>query len=208
MTPTDATNLLLGLMYDDAQDAVALNVPHLRAATLQRSEGSIGFDYGGGTVSHAPPHDFVTDEQGVPFNLGTAIELIFDQLVRFGTIDWDLEEGSNSSPDDLVYVTNFSLEVSRPGHSAKMWLDAHAVHWDLNYHRTDPEYAARRDAAVARGELVPNELAHLNTFMTRSRGIRDGEIYDLADVLRGTPMPDQMLGTDNQPPYGSWEPAR
>lgn len=208
MTPTDATNLLLALMYDDAQEVAAVNVPRLRAASLVRSFGRIGFDHGGGTTSDLPAHKFVTDDDGAAFDLGTAIDMIFDQLVRFATIDWDLEETGDLTPADLLYVSNFSLEVSRPGYSAKMWLDAHAVHWDLDYRWTDPEYIVRRDAAVGRGELPQHDLAHLGTFMTRSRGIRDAEIHALADVLRGAAMPVSSQGADNRAPYGPWEPAR
>lgn len=183
MTPMDATNLLLALMYDDAQDTAATNVPLLRSARLMRSQGIIGFDHGGGTTNDFPHHEFVSSD-GASYDLGDVLDRIFDGLVRDGTLDWDLEDPS-PKPTDLIYVSNFSLTVSRPGYAAQLYLDAHAVHWNLHYAWSDPEYQQRRAAAIARGEMPQHHLAHLGTYMSRSRSIADDEIAGLADVLRG-----------------------
>ena len=202
MTPADATNLLLALMYDDAQDTAATNVPLLRSAALMQSKGIIGFDYGGGNTSELPQHDFVSNG-AAPYNLGDVLDRIFDGLVRDGTIDWDLEDTS-AQPTDLIYVSNFSLTVSRPGYAAQMYLDAHAVHWNLNYAWSDPEHEQRRAAAIARGELPQHHLAHLGTYMSRSRSIADSELAGLADVLRGAPF-DKGNGEEVPHPY-EWDP--
>lgn len=201
MSPTDATNLLLALMYDDAQDVAAANVPKLRAAELVFSEGRVGFDYGGGVERRPPPHEFASHE-GRPHLLGDVLDLMFDILVRYGFLDVEPEDGTPIA--DMDYVSNISIEVSRPGHSARLWIDAHAVHWHLNYSWPDPEYAERRDAQIARGEMPQHALAHFGTYMSRSRSIRDDELSGLADVLRGQAISNDAAA-EFTPPYDTGE---
>lgn len=199
MTPTDATNLLLGLMYDDTQDAAAVNVPRLRAAVLTSYRGVVGVDYGGGDAPHIPPHHFV-GEGGRSFDLGEVLDRVFDTLVRHGSLDAEPEDDATITT--LPYVKNFDFSVSRPGHSVRIWIDSVAVHWTLAFTWRDPEVEARRASAAARGELVQHRLAHLGTYMHRTRSIGDNEFFALADVLRGCKVDPDDPHLDFAPPYG------
>lgn len=209
MTPTDATNLLLALMYDDLQENAALNVPRLRLARLRHTAGRIGYDYGGGLVLEAPRHEFVRDDNDGTRSLGGALDALFDLMVRFGTVDFELD-ADEPLPKELIYVGNFSLDVSRPGYFAAMHLDAHAVLWSLTYRFVEPAaeaLGASPDASKAAGAPPRNDLADLGPFMGRTRTIRDEELHALANVLRGTPFNENAIGEEISPPYGAWSPT-
>lgn len=195
MGPSDATNLLLALMYDDDHQEAGSTVPRLRNAVLDKCEGRIGFDYGGGKIE-TPRHDFLY-ANGEPHKLGEALDLILHEIACCGSLGDDEDD---AKPLEWLDVVNFSFEVSRPGYSARLWLDTISVHWTLDYSWHDPEDAERRAGEKARGELPMHRLAHLGSYMTSMRAIRDAELTAIGDVLRGF----DLLASDREacdPPY-------
>jgi len=199
MAPTDATNLLLGVMYDAPQEAAGVNVPRLRDAELVSCRGNIGFDYGGGTAKGPPPHSCFA-RAGSPYRLGDVLDAMLDELVRFGDLDEEPEEGTDAAL--WTYATNISFSVTRPGHRAELFIDSTSVHWHLSFAWPDPEYPVRRAAELARGEMPSHSLAHLGPHMASTRMIGDAELQGIADALRGQRMPEGPAELEDfQPAY-------
>lgn len=200
MGPTDATNLLLGLMYDDLQENAAVHVPRLRDAALSSYKGVISFDDGGGLAGHIPPHSFI-GRDGQPFRLGQILDEIFDTLVRHGRIDFDPDD--DVPVDQSTYVKNFDFSISRPGYEARMWIDAISVHWTLAFRWLSPEDQALIDSMAERGETIFHPVNCRGPAMSRTRSIRDEEINSLADVLRGGSSDTVDFNPDFVPAYQS-----
>ena len=202
MTPTDATNLLLGLMYDDTHDAVATNVPRLRESPMTSYRGKLGYDYGGTRVEHIPPHDFI-GKGGQAYSLGDVLDAMFDRIVRYGALDD--APSDKTALSEWPYVKNISVSISRPGYAGRVWIDTISVHWTLAYTWQDPAELARRAEAIEQGvdpRMIP---LGLGTFMHRTRSVQDEELAALATVLRGYEVDDADPDLDITPPYETLE---
>ncbi len=125
MGPTDTTNLLLGLMASD----MIKDAP--RCATLAREATFIHaeINHRGDSIDDPPPYSFMKDDNR-PLPLGEALDRLFDEIVRFG----------DPKTDDGLPITNFSLQVHRPGLFAAMSLDDGGTYHTARYQRQDPRF--------------------------------------------------------------------
>lgn len=169
MTPRDATNLLLALMYDDDHEAAETNVPLLYDTPLtsygsQLSDGTRGNKgkrSADGKIT-PPPHAILHDN-GTSRSLGAVMEAILARLLRSPRIH---ETGELSHGVESTIIDHLLLQISRPGHEARIVIDSPGVTWTLAYVRqNDTSY----DPAA--------------TFLRSSRSLDIEELRALATVL-------------------------
>lgn len=178
MTPRDATNLLLAIMYDDEYEAAKVNVPRIREAELTSFKGKL--DDGSASSRALPPHAFLS-EGGAALRLGDVLDRIFEQLSLTGNLDVETDPGT--APEDMMTVDGMAFSLSRPGYASRLFIDTDTASWALAYTWIDPADLSRRKAQVARGETPTHYLTTLRTFLTSTRSVEMGELTTLAECL-------------------------
>jgi hypothetical protein len=172
MTPTDATNLLFGVMASDVIKDAPARVKATREATLS------GVEHIGRVVEDVALHfPFLRSETGVA-PLGTALDTLLDDMVRYG--DPLTESG--------FPITNLFLEVHRPGLNTALHLDDGDVYCIAHFHRDPPELDGLRGAARhAKARKWARAAAGGMKITTR---IGFDELWPIADVLLGLEAKD------------------
>ncbi len=168
MQPSDATNLLLGIMASDTIKDAPKSEKLAREASFIGGETNLS----GVVETDPPPCPFLKDETG-PRSLGAALDALFDEIVTYGDPKTDAGEP----------ITNFRLLVRRPGIYEEMNIDDSDVYYTTRYHRTDPRLdnlagAALRSAAAK----ISREQ---QTAMKTLSEIGLEPIQAIADTLRG-----------------------
>lgn len=228
MGPSDMTNLLLALMFDDELKNVHINVPMLRSAPLQ---SWLGVMRGGRRTEGPPPHRFTkTEDQSQPALLGDVLDLMFDWQVRSNGLDETDEDAIEAKgytekqmskgdfdPNLYLYVDNLAIYVERPIDTVHVRWTSYAVHWDLWYSHPKPDLEAKADQEMHRMGLPPDGMVQqagghryslrptlyglMRPFMATSRSIDWEAFTALADVLRGFEWPDEHRVVEISPPY-------
>ena len=186
MTPEDATNLLLALMYDGEAAKAHENVARLREATFVRSEGIVR---GGERLPSdmLAPNRFLRDTEGNPLPFGYVLDTMLDWWLRGGSIEEeDCEDGGPN-----LYAAKIRLTVSSPGYRARLFIDAYDVHWQLDYECKPPEQLEYEAAATTEGfDFRPRWDALNGPYMSASRVVGEDNLTAIADCLRGRPWDD------------------
>lgn len=171
MTPKDATNLLLALMYDDDHEAAATNVPLLYDMPLT----SYGSQLSDGTPAKRgkrcpdgkitpPPHAILSDDE-TSRSLGAVVEAIFTRLMRSPRLHGT---GELSHGVESTIVDHLLLQISRPGHEARIVIDSPGVTWTLAYVRqNDTSYDPAATFLRSSRSLDVEELRALATVLTQ-----------------------------------------
>lgn len=179
MGPADATNLLLGVMAADTIKDGPRSVSLAREATFWGGE----VDLDGSVVDDLPPYPFLKSG-GTPLALGPALDALFDHTVRTGG-----PENDQGDP-----VTNFRLEIERPGLHAAMMLTDGSSHYIARYQRTHPDLQDLQGPALM--DAARNLRA--KTGMVTTTEIDIEILWAIADALRGY-VPEE--GDIVEPPY-------
>lgn len=181
MTPTDATNLLLAVLYDGELAEAHETVTRLREATLARFQ-HMPFDADGDVP--VAPHGFLRTIDGHLGNLGQVLDTMFDWWVRYGT----LAEGQ-AQGDDLLPM-NLDLEISCPGYRATLdFGDPCCTPWHFDYEWKSPEQQAYE--VENRGKFAARWDARKGPHIWSSRSVGEDCLYRIADCLRGTEWSDE-----------------
>lgn len=182
MTPSDATNLLLGLMYDDEVANCAENVEKLRNARFVRSwrHDRGQFRQSGAELA---PHHFLRDDDGEPLLLGAMLDALFDTWVRFGGVEDEVEEDCAD-----FYASNLNLKVTRPGFHISFHIDALDTIWDLDYEWKSQEQLDYEAKADRNSPVWP--AASVVSRMRSTREVDESSLWKIVDCLRGYEFPD------------------
>lgn len=177
MTPRDATNLLLALMYDDDHEAAATNVPLLYDAPLT-SYGSQLLD---GTRANkgercpdgkiTPPPHAILHDNGTSRSLGAVMEAIFARLMQLPQLHG---AGELSHGVDSKIIDHMLLQISRPGHEARIVINSPDVTWTLAYVRqNDTSYDPAATFLRSSRSLDIEELRALATVLTQGHDVAE-----------------------------------
>jgi hypothetical protein len=122
MAPSDATNLLLGVMTSSTLQDAPYNVRAAREAAFNGSD----VNFSGVVDDSLPPFPFLHDD-GRVLTFGEALDSLFDEIVRCG----------DPIREDGLPIANIGLRVERPGlHSAVEIHDED--NWSIKFERQDP----------------------------------------------------------------------
>jgi hypothetical protein len=183
MTPKDAANLLLAVLYDAELSEAHQTVARLRQATVVRS---VCRRWGEpeAKLDTLPRNGFVTSPAGESFTLAGLIEAMLDRWVRYGT----LYEGDEDDIDlDPVNVT---LEIMSPDYRGRLTFNTPcSLFWTLEYEWKSPEqieYEAKNS-----GMLATRWDARNGPHIWSSRSVGEDCLYHLADCLRGCEWQDE-----------------
>lgn len=184
MTPTDTTNLLLALMYDDDQENAVRNVPRLREAVLSSFGGrlkSTGEMFAKKRKWRAPevmpPHAFITDGTRL-LQLGEAVDSIIARLAA--GVDLHDPEAGARSPSPVV--NDIALSISRPGYAARIHVDSPDAEWTFAFTWFEPGAEDERAAQIARGE-EPTPYGESGTRLHSTRSVETPELRAIAAIL-------------------------
>jgi hypothetical protein len=181
MTPTDATNLLLAVLYDGELAEAHQTVTRLRGATLARYQ-RMPFDPDGGV--RIPPNGFLRTSDGRLGSLGDVLDTLLDWWVRYGTLAEAQEQG-----DDLLPM-NLDLEISCPGYRATLlFSDPCCTPWQFDYEWKSPEQQAYE--AETTGKFAARWDARHGPHIWSSRSVGEDCLSLIADCLRGTEWADE-----------------
>lgn len=193
MTPEDATNLLLAIMYDGELADAHETVPRLRSARLRYFEGSRSFEDGNERMKSPPRNGFITSEEGETYELGAVIDILLDAWVRFDCI-------SEGDDDDLDReVVNLRLEVSSPGYNARLTFNApNGLFWRIDYEWKSKEQL-EYEAVNQGNRFIRRWDALKGPHMWSSRTVGEDSLTKIADCLRGAEWLDEWESFT--PPY-------
>jgi hypothetical protein len=174
MTPTDATNLLLGCLTSDVLQDAPRNVRQAREAMFRGTRQ---------LYRHEPPPlpqaPFLLADNGQVRNVGEAIDALLDEAVRFGDPIVDHDE---------LPIIDLAFRVRRPGLAA--WFDVYNGDnsYTVYFEREDPrldglEGDEKFEAAL---QLVKDEGG-----MRIEAEVSLIDILLIADVLRGERYPEE-----------------
>jgi hypothetical protein len=200
MTPEDATNLLLAVMYDGELSDAHETVTRLRAASLQYYEGRRSFEDGREKMTSPPKNGFITSEVGETYRLGDVVDILLDAWARFNRID----EGGDEDID--LEPVNLRLEISCPGYNARLTFNTpNGLFWHLNYEWKSPDQLAYEAAGdkMFRATWESKDGPH----MWSSRTVGEDSLTKVADCLRGCEWDEDL--DEVTPPYeGEALPSR
>ena len=181
MGPRDATNLLLGIMASDVIMEAPACVRLAREATFDGGE----INFRGAVVNDPPPCPFMNDETGA-VALGEALDALFDEVVRCG----------DPIHDSGLPITNFALQVTRPGLYAMIEVDSGDQVYIARYRREHPQFESLEGEALLKEarKIGPQERSAMRT--TTEIGL--DPIWAMANVLRGY---ESKEGERVRPPY-------
>ena len=180
MTPTDATNMLLGVMSSSVLQDAPANVRAAREAAFNGSD----VNFTGIPDDTAPPFPFLSDD-GRVMSFGDALDSLFDEIVRFG----------DPLRDDGLPIANFALRVERPGLNSAIEIRDGDT-WLIRFARQDPrldKYEGQEK--IERAKEIFRATSGGLEIITR---IENNEFHAIADCLRGyEPAADEAV----VPPY-------
>jgi hypothetical protein len=174
MAPSDATNLLLGVMTSSTLQDAPYNVRAAREAAFNGSD----INFSGVVDDSIPPFPFLRGD-GRVLTFGEALDTLFDEIVRCG----------DPIREDGLPIANLGLRVERPGLSAAVEIRDEDI-WFVRFERQDPRLdnytgqekieQAKQIARAERGGMEITTLIGHDEFMAIGhclRGYRpaDGE---------------------------------
>jgi hypothetical protein len=177
MTPKDASNLLLAVLYDGELSLAHETVARLSQAVLVRSRGT---RYGQSPVElDTPPRNgFITAADGGARPLGEVIEIMLHWWVSYGTIDESGDEDMDLDP------VNIDLSILSPDYKATLKFNTpNGLFWSLHYEWKSPEQIQYE--LENNGLMVTRWDARNGPHMWSSRSVGEDCLYLLADRLRG-----------------------
>lgn len=190
MTPTDATNLLLALMYDGELTRCHEAVGILRGAHFQharqhkRGETPV-------SVPDLAPHRFLRNESGLPLDLGGVLDTMIDWFVRYGTLEESPEAEHPTFEDEDAweyYAINISVSVEAPGHRCTIHVDAFETIWDLHYRwKSDEELNYERQRPVTGIDVRPRFDILGGEYISTTKTIGENGLLTVAEILRDGP---------------------
>ncbi len=177
MTPSDATNLLLAIMYDGELAVAERSVLRMREAPflscLHRK-----FDEAEVRRDDYPRNGIFSSTDGRPNQLGEVLETILDWFVRYGS----LEEGDDYDLD--LSIVNLTVTISSPGYAGTIHFNTHEGFWDLHYEWKPPEQLAY-EVANKGNRLATRWDALAGPHVWSSRTAPEECLNAIADCLRG-----------------------
>lgn len=197
MSPTDAANLLLAVMYDGELADAHETVPRMRQATVRYFEGRRSFEAGGAKLNRLPRNGFITSAEGDGHDLGTVLEILLDWWVRYGSVHEDCASEDDEEFD--LEVVNLRLEVSCPGYRARITFNSPmGLFWRIDYEWKSPDqiaYESQTDGSLVKARWEARAGPHLWS----SREVGEDCLTIIAEVLRGSDWEDAF--TEFVPPY-------
>lgn len=189
MSPVDATNLLLAVMYDGELAEAHETVPRLREARLVRYQQR-RFEEGADQIDAR--NGFLRTVEGELGELGHVLDTMLDWWVRYGNLAEGQEEGDDLSPMNLTF------EISCPGYRGMLlFSDPCCAPWQLEYEWKSPEQVAYE--AQNKGRFAARWDARNGPHIWSSRSVGEDCLYKIADCLRGTKWLDEW--ETFSPPY-------
>lgn len=189
MTPRDAANLLLAVMYDDELTTAHESVGRLRAASFA---GCRHHKFGEpDDRRHDFPRNGFVGSKNVPLSVGQVLETILDWFVRYGSLDEGVEQHDTD-------VFNLTVTVAAPSYGVTIHFNTFEGFWDLTYAWKSPqqiEYEAANPDEMLRRSW--HEKA--GPQMWSSRTVYGDSLRIIADCLRGCEWDDDWERFD--PPY-------
>jgi len=181
MGPTDATNLLFAIMASGAFKDAPVCARLAREASFCEAE----LNFRGETSRIVPRYPFLKNAFG-PLRFGEAVDALIDEAVRYG----------DPLNDEGIPMTNFFLEIERPGLSAALELDDGNQYWIARYRREDPRLDGLE--GEARVEAARNIFRGAQNGMSTTTRIDLEVIRRVGDALRGyQPKEGEVV----RPPY-------
>jgi hypothetical protein len=176
MTPEDAANLLLAVMYDGELAVAEQSTRSLFAAKRSKCRHR-RFGEAEDRLGDHPRNGFLGGETE-SLSFGEVLTTILDWFVRYGTLD----EGDDTDVD--LDAVNLRITVSSPGYEAMVHFNTHEGFWDLTYEWISPEQLSY--GAEHKGDLLVTRWDALNgPYMWSSRTVADDSLHKIADCLRG-----------------------
>ena len=171
MGPTDATNLLLGVMNTASRGYAIKDAPRWVRMTREATHHMTEKNYTKEFTDQLPPYPFLA-AAGVPLPFGDVMDTLFDEVVRYGDPKTDAGE----------YLTNFSLELSPPGLSVALVLDDGTNTYIATYLRRDPRLDGLSGKALnEKAAEIRDPQGMLRVITTVTLPV----IHAIAAVLRG-----------------------
>jgi hypothetical protein len=195
MSPEDATNLLLAVMFDGELGDAHSTVVRLRAAKVRFCDGNRYTDGRREEIKSLPENGFITSEAGRPYELGSVIDILLDAWVRYHSVDEGDDEDIDLDPQ------NITLEITSPGYQAMLKFNTpHGLFWRIAYEWKSPEQLAYEEAT--RGDRFKTVWESRNgPYMWSSRTVGEDSLTRIAECLRGSEW--DYGCAEFQPPYAS-----